>query len=129
MTLIRFQQRRENFNKSFDFLQKTLAIPNLSDIERAGLIQFFEITFELAWKCLGDYLESEGFTLESPKKILRQAFQSKLIDDAEKWLQALEDRNLTTHTYDEKKSKEVEQMIRSNYALLIQKLHSTLATL
>ena len=37
-----------------------------SDAERAGLIQFFEMSFELAWKVLKDYLEVEGFIIQSP---------------------------------------------------------------
>ncbi|MBP7113920.1 MAG: nucleotidyltransferase substrate binding protein [Candidatus Peribacteraceae bacterium] len=126
---VRFRQRRENFNKSFDLLQRTLQREKLNEIERGGLIQFFEVTFELAWKCLGDYLESEGFTVTSPKKIFKQAFQSRLIEDGELWLQALEDRNLTTHTYDEQKSLEVERMIRTKYSPLLQHLHDTLSRL
>lgn len=126
---IRFRQRRENFNKSFDLLQRTLQREKLNEIERGGLIQFFEVTFELAWKCLGDYLESEGFTVTSPKKIFKQALQSRLIENGELWLQALEDRNLTTHTYDEQKSLEVERMIRTKYSPLLQHLHGTLSRL
>uniref|UniRef100_UPI0025A29363 nucleotidyltransferase substrate binding protein n=1 Tax=Klebsiella pneumoniae TaxID=573 RepID=UPI0025A29363 len=70
MSSVRFRQRRENFRKSYDLLQRTLAKEHLSEIERGGLIQFFEVSFELAWKCLGDHLEAEGFTLVSPKQIL-----------------------------------------------------------
>src|SRR3989338_4460562 len=129
MSSTRFQQRREHFNKSFDLLQRTLEKGQLNEIERGGLIQFFEITFELGWKCLGDYLESEGFTLTSPKKIFQQAFQSRLIENGEVWLQALEDRNLTTHTYDEKKRKAVEHTIRTQYFPQLQQLHLTFSKL
>lgn len=123
MTSVRFQQRLSNFQKSFGLLQRTLEKSQLTEIERGGLIHFFEVTFELAWKCLGDYLEDEGFTLTSPKQIIRQAFQSQIIEDGEAWLQALEDRNLTTHTYDEAKSIEVEKTIRTQYFALLKKLY------
>ena len=129
MTAVRFQQRRENFQRSFALLQRAVAKEQLSELERGGLIQFFEVSFELGWKCLGDHLESEGYTLVSPKQILRQAFQSGLIEDGELWLQALEDRNLTTHTYDEQKSKEIEGIIRTQYFTLLEKLTDTLARL
>lgn len=129
MTSVRFRQRLENFEKSFVLLRDAVAKHELSELERGGLIQFFEVTFELAWKCLGDHLESEGFTLPSPKQILRQAFQSGLIEDGEAWLRALEDRNLMTHTYDERKSKEVERVIRTDYFTLLEKLHETFARL
>jgi nucleotidyltransferase substrate binding protein (TIGR01987 family) len=129
MTTVRFRQRFENFEKSFHLLQDAIAHQKMSELERGGLIQFFEVTFELAWKCLGDYLENEGFTIASPKQILRQAFQSGLIEDGELWLQALEDRNRTTHTYDEEKSKAIEQVIRTKYFGLLEKLHATLSRL
>ncbi|MBI1812798.1 nucleotidyltransferase substrate binding protein [Candidatus Peregrinibacteria bacterium] len=80
MTLVRFRQRSENFERSFQLLSRAVAREQLNELERGGLIQFFEVAFELAWKCLGDYLENEGFTLTSPKQILRQAFQSGLIE-------------------------------------------------
>lgn len=129
MSSVRFRQRRENFRKSYDLLQRTLGKKSLNEIERGGLIQFFEVSFELAWKCLGDYLEDEGFTLVSPKQILRQAHQSGLLANGEIWLQALEDRNLTTHTYDEAKSRAVEQTIREEYAPAMAQLAATLETL
>ena len=129
MGSVRFQQRFENFQRSFTLLQRAVAREKLTELERGGLIQFFEVTFELAWKCLGDHLESEGFTPASPKQILRQAFQSGLIEDGEMWLQALEDRNLTTHTYNEQKSKAIEKVIRSQYFALIEKLQSRLSSL
>ena len=129
MSSVRFKQRRENFNKSYALLKIALEKDKLNEIERGGLIQFFEVSFELAWKCLGDYLESEGFSPSSPKKILRQAFQSNIIENGELWLQALEDRNLTTHTYNEKKSMAIEKMIRTQYSQLLESLHATFSQL
>ena len=55
---IRWQQRFSNFEKSFSQLNKAIKIKTPSDTERAGLIQFFEISFELAWKTLKDFLEA-----------------------------------------------------------------------
>jgi nucleotidyltransferase substrate binding protein (TIGR01987 family) len=51
-----------------------MTIEHPSDAERAGLIQFFEMSFELGWKVLKDYLEEEGFTVESPRDAIKQAF-------------------------------------------------------
>lgn len=45
---IRWKQRFENFDKSFQVLERTIAIENPSEAERGGLIQFFEVSFELA---------------------------------------------------------------------------------
>ena len=54
---IRWKQRFENFSKSFLQLEKAVEMGPLSDVERAGLIQFFEISFELAWKTLKDFIK------------------------------------------------------------------------
>lgn len=121
---IRWLQRFENFDKSFNLLTKALAIPNPNETERAGIIQFFEITFELGWKLLKDYLEEEGFTVNSPREAIKQAFQSDIIQQGDVWMDALVDRNLTVHTYDESKAREVELKIRNSYFPAIEQLHT-----
>lgn len=98
----RWKQRFENFNKSYTLLDRYSKKEDLSELEQAGLIQFFEMTFELAWKVLKDYLESEGYIVKSPRETIKQAFQNDLINDGHIWMEALTVRNLTTHTYDEK---------------------------
>ncbi|MFH0798702.1 MAG: nucleotidyltransferase substrate binding protein [Pseudomonadota bacterium] len=112
---IRWQQRFENYEKAFAQLEKTIAIKKPNDAERAGLIQFFEVSFELAWKTLRDYLESAGYTTQSPRDAIKQAFQSQLISNGEAWLEALDNRNLTVHTYDEKTAVKIETLIRKSY--------------
>ena len=47
----RWQQRFENFEKAYKLLERTLQIKNPSEAEKGGLIQFYEVAFELAWKC------------------------------------------------------------------------------
>lgn len=92
---VRWIQRFQNFEKTFLLLQETVQIKNPSVAERAGLIQFFEMTFELAWKLLKDY-EEEGFIVKSPRDAIKQAFQTNIITAGHTWIDALEDRNLTT---------------------------------
>jgi len=112
---IRWKQRFMHFQKAFRLLEQTMAIEHPSDAERAGLIQFFEMSFELAWKVLKDYLEEEGFAVESPRDAIKQAFQAGLLEDGHVWMEALKDRNLTVHTYEEKIAKAVEEKIRNSY--------------
>lgn len=101
-----------------------MAIEKMTVIERAGLIQFFEMAFEQSWKLLKDYQEAEGFTIASPRQAIKQAFQSSLITDGHAWISALEDRNLTTHTYNEQTARLVEQKIRDAYFPLLKSLHA-----
>jgi nucleotidyltransferase substrate binding protein (TIGR01987 family) len=98
---VRWRQRFENFEKSYRLLNKYAGQEIKTELERAGMIQFFEITFELAWKVLKDYLEAQGLIVKSPREAIKQAFQFGLIEDGHVWMEALEKRNLTTHTYDE----------------------------
>jgi len=112
---IRWKQRFIHFQRSFQLLKNTLAIQHPSEAERAGLIQFFEISFELSWKVLKDYLEEEGFTISSPRDAIKQAFQAGVIENGHVWIEALKDRNLTVHTYEEKIALAVEKKIKGSY--------------
>lgn len=122
----RWRQRFQNYQKSFTQLKKSVDIVNPSDVERAGLIQFFEMTFELAWKTLKDYLETQGFQVASPRETFKQAFQIQLITKGHEWLEALDDRNLTAHTYDETTAKNIERLIREKYFPLLKELNDSL---
>lgn len=121
---IRWLQRYQQFAKSYNLLLTALAVEHPSEVERAGLIQFFEMTFELGWKLLKDYQEVEGYTITSPRHAIKQAFQSGLIVRGHDWLQALADRNLTTHTYNENTARQVEKDIREKYAPCLQELNT-----
>ena len=123
---IRWRQRQQNFNKALAHLEQALDISDPDITQRAGIIQFFEMTFELAWKMLKDYLEEQGFVqMNSPRTVLKQAFASGLIGDGHSWLQILRDRKLMSHTYDEITAVTVENLIRNRYAPLMQKLRKT----
>ena len=122
---IRWKQRFDQFEKAFLLLKSAIAIKQPTVIERAGLIQFFEMAFELGWKLLKDYQEAEGFTINSPRDAIKQAFQSQIIRAGHSWINALEDRNLTAHTYNEQTAATVEQKIREDYYPLLQQLQQT----
>ena len=102
-----------------------MLIQNPSEIERAGLVQFFELTFELAWKTLKDYLETQGFELNTPREILKQAYQAQVVSQGDVWMEALDNRNLTVHVYDEATSLQVIQLIRDKYFDLLKNLYQT----
>lgn len=112
---IRWKQRFEHFSKAYRLLEATQARAELNEAEQAGLIQFFEMTFELGWKLLKDYLEEQGFQISSPRDSIKTAFQSGLIEDGTIWLQALKDRNLTVHTYNQALAEELSARIRQEY--------------
>lgn len=98
---IRYKQRFINYEKSFMLLEKYISKEDFSELERAGIIQIFEMTFELSWKLLKDYLESDGLFVKSPRESIKTAFQNDIIENGHVWIDALTNRNLTAHTYDE----------------------------
>ena len=86
---------------------------------RDGVIQRFEFCTELAWKTMREYLIDQGYTeLNSPKATIRQAFAFGLISDESGWLSLLEDRNLTSHIYNEETAKEIFGHISQKYLAL-----------
>lgn len=84
-------------------LEGALAQP-VNEFVRDSAIQRFEFTFELFWKSLKAYAEQAGVPVYSPKDSIRTAFQLGVLPEHSDWLQMLEDRNLTSHTYNEVKA-------------------------
>jgi nucleotidyltransferase substrate binding protein (TIGR01987 family) len=120
---IRWKQRFENLEKAIRLLRNTAAIDPLSEAERAGLIQFFEVSFELSWKTLKDYLEDEGFIVKSPREAIKIAIQAEILVDGQVWMDALDDRNLTTHIYDELIIAEIVSKIKQEYWPAMEQLY------
>ena len=101
---LRWKQRFQNFEKAFTVFQRRIDEYEVHTDEEAyqmALVQGYEIIIELAWKVMKDYLENDGFDVRNGKQAIRQAFQNELIRDGEIWLQAIDNRNLTSHTYDD----------------------------
>ncbi len=102
----------------------------LSDLEKAGCIQFYEITFELAWKTFNDYLKFQKVDVKFPRDTIKAAFKYELIGDGDLWMDMLEKRNLMSHTYDEASADLAYSLIFGSYyeALnaVYQKLKSSL---
>lgn len=123
----RWRQRFSNFEKSYKLLGKYIYQPINTELERAGIIQLFEVSFELSWKLMKDYLESQEIYAKSPRETIKQAYQIELIDEGHIWMDALSDRNLTVHTYDEEMARKmVEDIIQIYFPELI-KLYDKLA--
>ena len=123
----RWKYRFTNFSRAFALLRDALepGVEALNQLEREGVIQRFEYTFELAWNTLKDRLEYDGIAFQSvtPRSVIRQAFQSGLIADGETWLDMLTDRNLSSHTYDAARIEAVLRNIHDRYLALLNDLY------
>ena len=89
------------------------------DSIRDGVIQRFEFCTELAWKTMREYLIDQGYTeLNSPKAVVKQAFAFGMIQDQAAWIELLNDRNLTSHVYDESTAKLIFNRIEQQHLAL-----------
>ncbi|MCS6929568.1 MAG: nucleotidyltransferase substrate binding protein [Saprospiraceae bacterium] len=119
----RWIQRFNNFDKALKLLENALQIPNPDVVQKAGIIQFFEMCYELAWKILKDYLEYEGVSeVSTPRNAIKKAFELGIIENGRLWMDMISDRNLASHTYDEQKAIELESLIERKYFPLFKAL-------
>lgn len=113
-----------SFQKSLERLEEVLKEEKTIN-NRDAAIKRFEFTIELAWKSLQKFLRQESIICRSPKECLKEAFKFNLIEDDPKWTEALEDRNLTAHTYDEETADEVYNRLPT-YLEIFKKLSNAL---
>lgn len=73
-------------------------------------------------------MEDDGIVMEtiSPKYVVRKAFETKYIRDAETWLLMIGDRNLMSHTYNFSKFEEIILSIKNKYILVLNYLYEFL---
>jgi nucleotidyltransferase substrate binding protein (TIGR01987 family) len=112
---IRWRPRFDNFSIAFAQLEAACQQDKYSNLEFAGLIKSFEIAYEMAWKTLKDLLYFEGYDVKSPRSTIQQAFESGYITSLEPWVEALESRNVLSHTYDKNTASEAEELIKKTY--------------
>ena len=127
---IRWQQRFSNFKKAMQKLNEvvtTRTIDQLSELEREGLIQRFEYTYELAWKTLQDLLRMKGYVdIAGPNPVIAQAFQDGYLENGEVWKKMKLSRELSSHTNDETTAEDIAESISSSYYYILKDLQERL---
>lgn len=122
---IRWIQRFDNYRKALRRLKQAVKIlsgkpgvdgeDEVDDLLKEGLIQRFEYTHELAWKVMKDYAEYQGYTdIRGSRDAFRKAFEMGLITD-KRWMDSIEDRNLTSHNYDDETAEEIYEAVVAVY--------------
>lgn len=112
------------FSRAIVRLEEVLDLDK-TDVTRDSAIKRFEICFDLAWKSIKNYARNEGVECNSPRMCFKTAFKLNLIDYDEKWLKSIEDRNTTSHLYNEKLADQVYQRLpeyRSLFKSLLSRL-------
>ena len=130
---IRWQQRFQNYGKALSQLTRFMERKELNDLEEQGLIQSFEYNHELACKVLKDFLEFKNIEgqLFGSKDVSREAFKQGLLGDKEEdgmiWMNMINARNLTSHTYNEETTRLIVDAIIDDYYGVFVKLQLKLS--
>lgn len=97
----------QQFEKAVRRLKEVLELEE-TDIIRDATIQRFEFTLDISWKMLKTFLEEKkGIICVSPKECFREAYRQGVIDYDEDWIEFVNMRNETVHTYNEDIAKEI----------------------
>lgn len=127
---IRWLQRLDNYKKALDNLLDAVDLAaerSLSKLEKQGLIQSFEFTYELCWSTLKDFYQLQGETsIQGSRDAFRMAFSRGLIEDGDIFMEMIASRQLTSHTYNEQTADDIFQDIVNKYAPAFKQLFDKL---
>ena len=125
---VRWLQRLDSFGAALAQLDEACAKDSYTNLERAGLVQTFVFTYELSWKTLQALLAFLGFTANSPRVTIRQAFEAGYLDgdDCVALLRALDNRNRLSHIYSVDEAQYAEDLIKDEYLEVLRRLQITL---
>ena len=116
---VRWKQRFAHFKNAFKQLKNAKELRNdrdFTELELQGVIQAFEVSQELSWKVLKDFLEDQGKTdLFGSKNAVREAFNVGLITNGVVWFDMIKSRNLTSHIYDHSEILAILDIILNDY--------------
>lgn len=121
-----------NLKKAYGKLKEVSDIyDGKNEIIRDSLIQRFEFTYELTHKTMKEFMKYLGVTLENsfPRTIFKKAYVNNLISNDKVWINLLEDRNSTSHIYNENLANEVADRIIKDYVNAIGELVENLEKL
>ena len=115
--LRKYKINRKKLIKAFFRLEDSLQQP-FTEYMQDSIIQRFEFTFELLWKTLKYYLEVQWFNEKTPRNVLKKSFEIDIIEDIDLFLDMIDVRNQTSHTYDVILAWEVYLFIKENYVFI-----------
>lgn len=129
MSRERFELMRDQYVQALGRLREALEVSE-TDIVRDALIQRFEFTYELGWKCMFYWLRSQGESVpEVVRQVIQAAFRAELVADAQLWERIKDFRNETSHTYNKDKAIEVAAFVRAEAVGAFDALAGKLASL
>ena len=121
---IRWKQRFSNYKKALGQLRRFIEHGTLNEFEQQGLIQAFEYTYELAWNVMKDYFTyvQAAENILGSRDAIQIAFNRGLITDGKIWMEMIESRIKSSHTYNEATAQEIADKIVGKYFVLFEAL-------
>ncbi len=121
VTIEQIRLKKEDYHYAFVRLQAALRKDvDMDDMYLDATIQRFEFCFELAWKLMKAVLQYDGIEANSPRSCIRESWKQGLIPNAQEWLEMMEKRNLSSHTYDENAAREIYREVKGQYVVLLE---------
>lgn len=124
--MIEASQSLKNFKKALANLERSVSTPITEPRDQSGIIKDFEMTYELSWKFLKRTLLNQGHQTLGAKDVFSKAYQLGYLDNEKVWLSMIEDRNLTSHVYDEESAMRIISRVKSQYLDAFKKLRHSL---
>ena len=127
---MRWVRSFEQYQRALLSLQEAIQLSQqrgLTSLERLGLIHGFELTHELAWNTLKDFLERRGISgVIGSRDAARVAFREGLVTEGAVWMEMIESRCLSADTYREAVANDIAEKISNQYLNEFVALQATL---
>jgi len=113
-------RRLDDLEQALARLEEALAVPETTPLAIDGTIQRFEFVFELCWKAVKALIElhTPSASANSARLAIKSAYAAGWIDDENAWLDLLDMRNATSHTYREAMARDVYRRIKQRTPLI-----------
>jgi nucleotidyltransferase substrate binding protein (TIGR01987 family) len=142
---LRWEQRFSNYRKALHKLTQAIQYINANDtgesekndpkyvldeIIKEGLIQRFEYTHELGWNTMKEFAEHQGNNnVKGSRDATREGFKINLITDGHVWMDMIDSRNSTSHTYNDDTAQMIYKKIINDYYPVFKEFESTMEEL
>lgn len=117
-----------NFLIALSDLEEACKEPIKNDRDIAGIIKSFEFAYELSWNALKEVLANQGIATTTPRDVFAKAYQNQFIHTDSEWIELMNDRNRTSHTYDKGFARQMVERIKLRHFPLLLKLRENLSS-
>ncbi len=116
MNMARLHDKYADYNKAVFRLKEVLNTDTSNELVYDAAIKRFEFNYELAWKLMKTYMEYAGIgEVNSPRAAFKESFAAGIISNGDVWIEMIDDRILSAHTYDENMAIEIFGRIKTKY--------------